>query len=91
MVFIKLRRKTPAFRHGDIRRSLIKYVFYEEVISIDPNEHVYCTHCKNLLENDEWEYPYSCDYEDECWFYNIEDSRPFSVRPKYVPIEQTAD
>lgn len=44
------------------------------------NTHVYCTNClwfKIINETPE------CKYSSECDFWDFEDSRPFSERPRY--------
>lgn len=53
-------------------------------------EHVYCTLCKNFhMSNDEEDvYKIACPYENECYFFDPEDSAVFELRPHYEPIEE---
>ena len=54
---------------------------------MNKDTHVYCTHCKNLkLDMETKGFPYSCGFENECEFWDIEDSRAFSERPHYEPL-----
>lgn len=48
---------------------------------MDENTHVYCTECANFDLSDS-DCP-ECEFEDKCYFWNWEDSTPFSMRPKY--------
>lgn len=45
-----------------------------------PDTHVYCTRCRHFkFEDDE----ILCPHQNECHFWDTEDSRPFRERPKY--------
>ena len=47
---------------------------------MNPDTHVYCTRCRHFrFEDDE----ILCPHQNECHFWDTEDSRPFRERPKY--------
>lgn len=47
-------------------------------------EYVYCTKCKHLLVKNNG-YDLSCPHENECYFWNQEDSMPRYLRRYYEP------
>ena len=55
---------------------------------MDKDTHVYCTQCKNFEVTNDVEtmnVEINCKYEDECDFWNPEDSLRFEDRPHYQP------
>lgn len=54
---------------------------------IQENTHVYCTDCKHFHFNVDF-IKMSCKYKNVCYFYNPEDSMPYSERPYYKPLIQ---
>ena len=50
---------------------------------MNPDTHVYCTHCKNFKVTYTNDVEPFCLNEKVCDFWNFEDSKPFKERPYY--------
>jgi len=54
---------------------------------LNSEEYVYCTACKNFkIVDTNGNFVLNCKFENECEFWNPEDSMKFKDRPKYQPI-----